>query len=220
MLLERLDLLPDFSLGAGGHASLQEGACVMEMVSYIAGERFSAHPFCACPVITAFMIRWNDDLPDNAARDRWIKPLVLEIVGSRALRADGTDDTEVLVRRAFLCADAACRQFAPLAFEAAGRALALAGLIDHAAEMAKHAAQMRALPVINSAESARAARAARAASAAGAAGADSADSADQINESRVAVVREILAVLAVSMDDSSSSEIVTAEMTGRKEVQA
>ena len=217
MLLERLDLLPDFSLGAGGHASLQEGACVMEMVSYIAGEPFSDHPACACPVITAFMTRWNDGLPNNAARDRWIKPLVLEIVGSRALRADGTDDTEVLVRRAFLCADAACRQFAPLAFEAAGRALALAGLIDHAAEMAKHAAQMRALPVINSAESARAARAA---SAAGAAGADSADSADQINESRVAVVREILAVLAVSMDDSSSSEIVTAEMTGRKEVQA
>ena len=65
---ERLATLP--SLGAGAHSGPDDGMCVMEAVSYIAGEPWSDAPQCACPVITAFLVSWNDALSSNAERDR------------------------------------------------------------------------------------------------------------------------------------------------------
>ncbi len=55
----RLSLLDEIQLGAGGHRNLEAGACAMELVSYLVGEPWSDHPKCASPVLSAFMRSWN-----------------------------------------------------------------------------------------------------------------------------------------------------------------
>src|SRR3954468_19963008 len=47
----------------GAHRSPADGVCVMELVSMLAGERFSDAPRTACPVIGAFLRAYNDILP-------------------------------------------------------------------------------------------------------------------------------------------------------------
>ena len=47
-------------LSAGAHEHVDEGACLMEAVSYVAGEPWSDKPTCACPVLGAFLRTWND----------------------------------------------------------------------------------------------------------------------------------------------------------------
>ena len=54
---ERLARLPDITLKSGNSAENEARMCVMEAVAYVAGEPWSDHPKCACPVITAFMVR-------------------------------------------------------------------------------------------------------------------------------------------------------------------
>ena len=85
------EILAKYDLKHGSHSSLDKGACVMELVSYIADEPWSDHPECACPVITSFMITWNDALPDNKERDRLLAPLIPKIVGTRGSRAPWPD---------------------------------------------------------------------------------------------------------------------------------
>jgi hypothetical protein len=82
--LDRLAALPPLAKGA--HKSPEAGACIMEAVAYIAGEPWSDHPECACPVITAFLVAWNDGLPDDE-RDALLRPLVPRIVGTRGSNA-------------------------------------------------------------------------------------------------------------------------------------
>src|SRR4051794_31123226 len=50
-------------LGRGRHTSPAEGACVMELASMLAGERFTDRPLTACPVIAAFLRAYNDVVP-------------------------------------------------------------------------------------------------------------------------------------------------------------
>jgi len=68
-------------LDRGGHESWEKGACVMEAVAYVAGEPFSDHPACASPVITSFLISWNDSLPDD--QRQMLKPYIPRIVGTK-----------------------------------------------------------------------------------------------------------------------------------------
>ncbi len=100
---ERLTALP--SLSAGGHEHVDEGACFMEAVSYVAGEPWSDKPACACPVLGAFLRTWNDDLSDTD-RDRLLRPLVLRLAGSRST-------PEVEARRHWLAMDWLVRTHAP-----------------------------------------------------------------------------------------------------------
>ena len=100
---ERLAALPPLS--AGGHEHVDEGACFMEAVAYVAGEPWSDKPACACPVLGAFMRAWNDDLPE-ADRDRLLRPLVRRLVGSRS-------PPEVEARRSWLAMDWLVRTHAP-----------------------------------------------------------------------------------------------------------
>lgn len=58
-------LLKTVVLKKGSHKSFEQGACVMEMVSYIANEPWSDRPNCACPILTDFAIRYNDRVPDK-----------------------------------------------------------------------------------------------------------------------------------------------------------
>src|ERR1700723_21575 len=82
LILDRWKEFEKLSLKAGSH-SPDHTFCVMEAVAYVAGEKWSDHPQCACPVITAFVVSWNDALPSDAERDRLLKPLIPKIVGTR-----------------------------------------------------------------------------------------------------------------------------------------
>jgi hypothetical protein len=106
IIQERMAEIAALSLDSGNHADLEHGACVMEAVSYIAGEPWSDAPQCACPVITAFMVSWNDSLPSNAERDRLLKPLIPLLVGTRSTPA-------VEQRRATMAADWLIRVHTP-----------------------------------------------------------------------------------------------------------
>ena len=52
-------------LGRGKHSSPDQGACVMELASMLAGERFGDRPRAVCPVIGAFLRTYNDALDDD-----------------------------------------------------------------------------------------------------------------------------------------------------------
>jgi len=90
---DRLAILADLILQSGNHKSFEDGACVMECVAYVAGEPFSDHPQCACPVLTSFCISLNDNWTEDD-RQR-LKPFVERLVGTRG-------GPEVELRRAML----------------------------------------------------------------------------------------------------------------------
>src|SRR5690348_11325241 len=95
---DRLPALETIHLSSGAHESFEAGVCAMEMVAYLAGEPHSDAPECACPVLTSFMVAWNDGLPSDAERDRLLKPFLPRLIGTRATPA-------VESRRAWLAMD-------------------------------------------------------------------------------------------------------------------
>jgi hypothetical protein len=56
----------------------------MELTAYLAGERHSDHPACACPVLAAFVRRVNDASawPSDAARTAALEPVSRALIGS------------------------------------------------------------------------------------------------------------------------------------------
>ena len=80
--------------------------CVMEAVAWVAGEPWSDHPQCACPVVSAFMRSWNDALPTDEDRTRLLKPLIPKLINSRG-------DAELEKRRATMAADWLVRTYTP-----------------------------------------------------------------------------------------------------------
>ncbi|NDD84081.1 hypothetical protein EBZ38_07380 [bacterium] len=105
-------------LKEGKHSGPTEGACVMEAISYIAGEPWSDHPECVSLVIGAFLRSWNDNLPTDADRDRLMKPLIPKIINTRSTLV-------VEKQRSYLALDWLIRSFLPAW-------LRLAKLYDHA----------------------------------------------------------------------------------------
>jgi len=69
-------------LSAGHHRDLQDGACVMELASMLAGELFGDHPASVCPVIAAFLRSYNDHVDDRRRQDLY--PYAARAVGSRS----------------------------------------------------------------------------------------------------------------------------------------
>jgi hypothetical protein len=68
-------------LSRGGHRSPQDGACVMELASMLAGEPFSDQPISVCPVIGGFLRSYNDALDDVRRQDLY--EYAARIVGSK-----------------------------------------------------------------------------------------------------------------------------------------
>jgi hypothetical protein len=95
--LSRLRELDARPLAKGAHDGPEDGCCIMEAVAYVAGEPWSDHPECACPVISAFLRSWNDSLPDGE-RDTLLRPLVIKLVGTRSTK-------KIEHRRSLMCAD-------------------------------------------------------------------------------------------------------------------
>src|SRR6185437_15550026 len=131
-LADRFAALEKLSLESGSHEEFEKGMCVMEAVAYVAGEPWSDHPQCACPVITSFMIAWNDGLPNDAERDRLLKPLVPQLIDTRST-------TAVKERRSYMALDWLIRVHTPkwldLVPSLASHAKALRGL-DEIVDMA------------------------------------------------------------------------------------
>jgi hypothetical protein len=128
--------LDTITLKHGAHRSLDDGACLLEAVSYIAREPWSDHPQCVCPALAAFGRAWNDGLPDDATRTRLLAPFIPRLIGTRST-------PDVQDARAFMASDWAVRTYTPAW-------LRLAGLDDEAAAL-------EALPEMTSAELCRAA---------------------------------------------------------------
>jgi hypothetical protein len=97
------------------HGKHQEnsGMCVMEAVSYVAGEPWSDHPQCVSPVIAQFCRSWNDALPTDEDRTRLLAPLIAEMIGTRT-----TDDDDVT--RSWMVLDWLVRVYTPAWLRAAG----------------------------------------------------------------------------------------------------
>jgi hypothetical protein len=68
-------------LGKGKHSSPDDGACVMELASMLAGESFTDHPSSVCPVIGSFLRAYNDSVDDERRQDLY--EYASKVVGSR-----------------------------------------------------------------------------------------------------------------------------------------
>jgi hypothetical protein len=68
-------------LSDGSHRSPDDGGCVMELASMLAGEPFTDRPASVCPVIAAFLRTYNDGRRPPAPR-----PLPLRLRGRRHAR--------------------------------------------------------------------------------------------------------------------------------------
>jgi hypothetical protein len=106
-------------LSPGKHRSPDEGACVMELASMLAGEPFSDHPASVCPVIAALMRAYNDALDDKRRQHLYV--YASKVVGTRGSRAVERMRTERLTAWA---AELERRRFARSLFPARLRRLA------------------------------------------------------------------------------------------------
>jgi len=124
---ERLDLVDTIKIGPGKHKSIDEGCCLTELCSWLAGEPFSDHPQCVSPVIAAFGRRFWDNVDDETRlRLRDVAP---RLIGTRTNSAD--EDA-----RSWLIANWSLHVSLPTWLDAAG--------------MTEQAAEIRALPEITS----------------------------------------------------------------------
>ena len=69
-------------LSKGKHTDPEDGACVMELASMLAGEPFTDHPASVCPVIGSFLRSYNDSI--DSERRQALYEYASKVVGSRA----------------------------------------------------------------------------------------------------------------------------------------
>jgi hypothetical protein len=107
-----LNRLVNRPLMHGSHESQDAGMCAMEMVAYIAGEQHSDHPRCACPVLTSFVVAFNDGLRSDEERDRLLRPVLIRLVGTR--------NPALEERRSWMAFDSLVREYTPAFLDLAG----------------------------------------------------------------------------------------------------
>jgi hypothetical protein len=78
------DALGALRLEPGSHRSPNDGVCVVELASMIAGEPFSDRPGCVCRVLGSFLRSWNDRA-GYADRQR-LYPYASRVVGTGGYR--------------------------------------------------------------------------------------------------------------------------------------
>ena len=99
-----------FTLSASSHDDPSLGMCVMEMVSFLAGEKWSDMPNCSSPVVARFCQVINDNSAQET-RDR-LQMYVPRLIGTASPEHDA--------ERAEYLAWSAIRIFAPMALDACG----------------------------------------------------------------------------------------------------
>ena len=80
LIPERLIEIESKPLHKGNGKSI-DTACIMNMVAYVAGEPWSDHPECACPVLTKIAIGLNDRMDDEQRQK--LAPLIPLLVGTK-----------------------------------------------------------------------------------------------------------------------------------------
>ena len=68
-------------LSPGKHYSPDDGACVLELASMLAGEPFNDHPASVCPVLGSLLRSYNDSVDDDARQDLYA--YAARVVGTR-----------------------------------------------------------------------------------------------------------------------------------------
>jgi hypothetical protein len=132
LIKERVQQLRSLTLLSGAHRDFEAGACAMEAASWIAGEPWSDHPACVCPIIGAFMRSWNDGIQDNNERTALLTGLIPLTIGTKASQ-------QIEDRRVFMCVDWVVREFTPSWLDVCDRT-----------RYAEHSAALRSLPEISS----------------------------------------------------------------------
>jgi hypothetical protein len=112
--------LTSVRLDKGKHDNPGAGACLLEVVSLLAGEPFSDDPACASPILGDYGRALNDALPD-ARRQRLI-PYAPRIVGTAG---DGLDEA-----RGYIALDWLIRTYTPAWLDLADFAAEAAALRD------------------------------------------------------------------------------------------
>ena len=107
LLQDRWEKLEHWHLLPGSHKPNDDGQmCVMEAVAWIYGKDWTDSPACVSPVIATFMRNWNDSLPTDEDRDRLLKPLIQDLVGTKS-------SEELEERRSYMALDWLIRIFTP-----------------------------------------------------------------------------------------------------------
>src|SRR3954452_21388472 len=101
-------------LAKGRHDSPERGACVVELASMLAGERFSDHPRGICPVIAGFLRVYNDRLPEPTLDELY--PLAARAVPTPWSRSIRRRRQRRLI--AWMQAEAPCRRVGRFALRA------------------------------------------------------------------------------------------------------
>src|SRR5690349_1288610 len=114
----------------------------MEAVSYVAGEPWSDRPECASPVITSFLVSWNDSLSDDDRQ--MLKPYIPRLVGTRTSKQD--EET-----RAWMLTDWLARECAPAWLRLAGLT-GQAEALEALAPLTSAASARKAQPTLKSAQ--------------------------------------------------------------------
>ncbi len=118
-MIDRKRLSRVKTLQAGEHASIKQGASIIEAAAYITHVPWSEEPECVCPVIGSFLLSWNDRLPDSE-RTALLLPLLPKLPGTRNEALEGP--------RALMVADWLIRVNAPAWLRLAGLTEQAAGL--------------------------------------------------------------------------------------------
>jgi hypothetical protein len=98
-------------LSPGKHYSPEDGACVMELASMLAGEPFNDHPASVCPVIASLMRSYNDSVDDEARQDLY--NYAARVVGSSGSAAVQRHRGEYVVAWTYKRRLARLRRFLP-----------------------------------------------------------------------------------------------------------
>jgi hypothetical protein len=98
------ELIPQLSRGK--HRNPRKGACFMEMVSYLAGERWSDHPTCTHPLLGALARLVNDHTSD-AGRGNLVE-LAPAVIGLTS--TDPQVDVRIALRAALTALPVVCEE--------------------------------------------------------------------------------------------------------------
>ena len=104
-------------LSAGRHRNSRKGACFMEYASVLSGEKWSDHPACTHPAISALARAVNDCTSDTARSA--LAPLIPSVIGL------GTGDERLDERIAVIVAARAGSAALPIACESRQRTIAV-----------------------------------------------------------------------------------------------
>ena len=74
------DIPQNLQLDTGGHSRFEEGACLLELAGWMAGEPWSDRPECVASVLATYGQRLNDALPDDLRQQ--LVPFAPRLIGT------------------------------------------------------------------------------------------------------------------------------------------